>query len=122
MLSDIMQGVPPATVAEWTLQGDGYRDFYDGECNLHLDYAGEVLIRLVSVSCRWIQPSHGYHQYSELSSSRLSCRPRTELSSTNSGALRLDRLPGGMQERVLCESRREPECVPKYAIASRFCY
>ncbi|PPQ75613.1 hypothetical protein CVT26_001545 [Gymnopilus dilepis] len=22
-------GVPPATVAEWTLQGDGYRDFYD---------------------------------------------------------------------------------------------
>ncbi|KAG8770011.1 hypothetical protein FRC12_004572 [Ceratobasidium sp. 428] len=23
-------GVPPATVAEWTLQGDGNRDFYDG--------------------------------------------------------------------------------------------
>ena len=25
-----MQGVPPATVAEWTLDGDGNRDFYDG--------------------------------------------------------------------------------------------
>lgn len=25
------QGVPPATVAEWTLEGDGNRDFYDGE-------------------------------------------------------------------------------------------
>jgi hypothetical protein len=24
------QGVPPATVAEWTLQGDGNKDFYDG--------------------------------------------------------------------------------------------
>ena len=27
-----VQGVPPATVAEWTLQGDGNRDFYDGAC------------------------------------------------------------------------------------------
>jgi hypothetical protein len=25
-----VQGVPPATVAEWTLQGDGNKDFYDG--------------------------------------------------------------------------------------------
>ena len=24
------KGVPPATVAEWTLQGAGNRDFYDG--------------------------------------------------------------------------------------------
>ena len=24
------QGVPPATVAEWTLQGSGNQDFYDG--------------------------------------------------------------------------------------------
>lgn len=23
-------GVPPATLAEWTLQGDGNEDFYDG--------------------------------------------------------------------------------------------
>lgn len=27
-------GVPPATVAEWTLQGDGNRDFYDGTTSL----------------------------------------------------------------------------------------
>ncbi len=26
----VMQGVPPATVAEWTLQGNGNNDFYDG--------------------------------------------------------------------------------------------
>jgi len=26
----LCQGVPPATVAEFTLQGDGNRDFYDG--------------------------------------------------------------------------------------------
>ena len=26
-----LQGVPPATVAEWTLQGDGNKDFYDGK-------------------------------------------------------------------------------------------
>jgi hypothetical protein len=25
----VEQGVPPATLAEWTLQGDGNRDFYD---------------------------------------------------------------------------------------------
>ena len=25
-----VQGVPPATVAEFTLQGDGNKDFYDG--------------------------------------------------------------------------------------------
>lgn len=24
------QGVPPVSLAEWTLQGDGGRDFYDG--------------------------------------------------------------------------------------------
>ncbi|KAJ3480610.1 hypothetical protein NLI96_g8219 [Meripilus lineatus] len=29
-------GVPPASVAEWTLQGDGLRDFYDGMCCLLL--------------------------------------------------------------------------------------
>lgn len=23
-------GVPPATVAEWTLEGDGYQDWFDG--------------------------------------------------------------------------------------------
>ena len=23
--------MPPASVAEWTLQGDGFRDFYDGK-------------------------------------------------------------------------------------------
>jgi len=27
---NVIQGVPPATVAEWTLQGDGNLDFYDG--------------------------------------------------------------------------------------------
>ena len=26
-----MKGVPPVTLAEWTLDGDGNRDFYDGE-------------------------------------------------------------------------------------------
>lgn len=30
ILTKSPQGVPPATVAEWTLQGDGNRDFYDG--------------------------------------------------------------------------------------------
>lgn len=25
-----LKGVPPVTVAEWTLQGDGNLDFYDG--------------------------------------------------------------------------------------------
>lgn len=25
-----LKGVPPATVAEFTLQGDGNQDFYDG--------------------------------------------------------------------------------------------
>lgn len=27
-----MQGVPPATVAEFTFEGDGNQDFYDGMC------------------------------------------------------------------------------------------
>lgn len=26
---NLLQGVPPATLAEWTLSGDGNRDFYD---------------------------------------------------------------------------------------------
>ena len=26
-----IQGVPPVTVAEWTLEGDGFQDWYDGE-------------------------------------------------------------------------------------------
>ena len=30
LLLGTVQGVPPATVAEWTLQGDGNKDFYDG--------------------------------------------------------------------------------------------
>jgi hypothetical protein len=29
-LTNVHQGVPPATVAEFTLTGDGNRDFYDG--------------------------------------------------------------------------------------------
>lgn len=32
----IPQGVPPATVAEWTLQADGNRDFYDGKVLLYV--------------------------------------------------------------------------------------
>lgn len=30
-LEQWIKGVPPASVAEWTLQGDEFRDFYDGE-------------------------------------------------------------------------------------------
>ena len=30
-VSIVIQGVPPVTLAEWTLQGDGGKDFYDGE-------------------------------------------------------------------------------------------
>jgi hypothetical protein len=31
-------GVPPATVAEWTLQGDGNQDFYDGPIVIHTSF------------------------------------------------------------------------------------
>ena len=31
LMYDVKQGVPPVTVAEWTLQGDQNQDFYDGE-------------------------------------------------------------------------------------------
>lgn len=32
-----MQGVPPATVAEFTLQASGNQDFYDGESSMSLE-------------------------------------------------------------------------------------
>lgn len=30
------KGVPPVTVAEWTLQGDNNLDYYDGMCDRYL--------------------------------------------------------------------------------------
>ena len=61
MLSDIphsypryLKGVPPATVAEWTLQGDRNRDFYDGKvvCMYRLL---TILTTIYSVARGWRQ-------------------------------------------------------------------
>ena len=59
-----MQGVPPATVAEWTLQGNGSQDFYDGACEsflpippqaLHPKTSGLNEGRVRSVGRGWVQ-------------------------------------------------------------------
>lgn len=44
-----LQGVPPATVAEWTLQGDGFLDWYDGEPISSKTLIRYSLFRLVSL-------------------------------------------------------------------------
>lgn len=45
------KGVPPVTVAEWTLQGDGNVDFYDGTRLYHnLNYSIYLILsRIVSL-------------------------------------------------------------------------
>jgi hypothetical protein len=48
-------GVPPATVAEWTLQGDGNKDFYDGpsdHCRILTSY--EYSRVFCSIPRRWL--------------------------------------------------------------------
>jgi hypothetical protein len=39
----VMQGVPPATVAEWTLQGNGNNDFYDGAREIFLPILPSII-------------------------------------------------------------------------------
>lgn len=48
------QGVPPASVAEWTLQGDGNRDFYDGKRCPSIDVSLSLRTRNSSVLGRWL--------------------------------------------------------------------
>jgi len=43
-------GVPPATVAEWTLQGDGNKDFYDGSIVLALRVFADFEYHFITVS------------------------------------------------------------------------
>jgi hypothetical protein len=42
-----MKGVPPATVAEWTLEGDGFKDYYDGTITT---YSASIDTNLSAVS------------------------------------------------------------------------
>jgi hypothetical protein len=38
VVPNTMQGAPPATVAEWTLEGSGNLDFYDGAWGAALSF------------------------------------------------------------------------------------
>lgn len=48
--------MPPATVAEWTLEADGNRDFYDGKClQLKIDSIFTDVKLSSSLTRRWLQ-------------------------------------------------------------------
>lgn len=48
------QGVPPASVAEWTLQGDGNRDFYDGKPRPSINVSLLLRVCISSVLGGWV--------------------------------------------------------------------
>ena len=64
-----MQGVPPATVAEWTLQSNG-TDFYDGDLFLypstHPKTSGLNKGRVRSVRRGWVQHSDDDYPFCKL--------------------------------------------------------
>jgi hypothetical protein len=69
-----MQGAPPATVAEWTLQSNGSQDFYDGapviflpiSPSLHPKTSGLNEGRVRSVRCGWVQHPDDDHPFCKL--------------------------------------------------------
>ena len=72
-----MQGTPPATVAEWTLQGNGSNDFYDGARVAFYLYPPSLRnsenIRterefgcVCSVRCGWVQYPDDDHSFRQL--------------------------------------------------------
>ena len=112
---NVIQGVPPATVAEWTLQGDGNLDFYDGAWAVSLQYStlswtdgtDGVAVRvlchaaLFSIPRRWVQSPDGDHPFrNQLFRRLVPRRPKSWVSSTARRPARPVREPGRVQERL----------------------
>lgn len=106
-----MQPVPPATVAEWTLQGSGNLDTFDGaRASFHPPPSSGLSERgcICSLRRAWIQYPHEYHPLRE----RLFCRfvpsrPEPWMSRAARRAAELHREHDRVQERLRCQSGQQ---------------
>ena len=55
-----IQGVPPATLAEFTLSGSGNVDYYDGTDHMYHDVVPHVLNNSPSLACGRVQPASAH--------------------------------------------------------------
>jgi hypothetical protein len=94
----VQQGVPPATLAEWTLQGDGNRDFYD--VSLVDGYNIPMRIDNTAGCPVYVASSRWFHFVKPPVQTRLPRRPRPELPVRTAGPVRLHRISAGMQVGV----------------------
>lgn len=59
-----MQGVPPVTVAEFTLDGDGVNDFYDGTVGLICNSDDLIFTsQFISFPCGWLRLAGAHREY-----------------------------------------------------------
>jgi len=83
LLLGTVQGVPPATVAEWTLQGDGNKDFYDGARVTFLPFpphpktSGLNEGRVRSIRRGWVQHPDDDYPFCKLFRRLVSKRPES---------------------------------------------